>query len=647
MNVTLSDYSYVRVASVTPEIRIADVPFNSTSVVTLFKETVNKGAQIVVFPELCISGYTCGDLFYEQHLQQSVEKALVEIAKETFNNGVMIVGAPIRVKGELYNCGVVMANGVIQGVIPKTYLPNYNEFYEMRWFASALNLVDSHIQLCGSKYPFGTDILFTSTINDLQVTIGVEICEDLWAANAPSVAMCLGGAQIICNLSASNELLGKAEYRKDLVRVHSARSITGYVYASAGIGESTTDVVFAGHNIIAEVGSIVAESKRFALSSEYIIADIDIGKINNERIRNSTFRSEAQTTTFREISVSVQDVKTEELYRKVNPTPFIPSSSEDKINRSLEVTNIQTTGLIQRLRHTYCTNVVIGISGGLDSTLALLACVYSFKRLGYDCNGIHCITMPGFGTSDRTKTNAEKLCEALGVTLLTIPITNAVTQHFTDIGHDANNHSIVYENAQARERTQILMDYANKVNGIVIGTGDLSEMALGWSTYNGDHMSMYSVNCGIPKTLIKYLVEWYAESEYNGEVSAILQDICNTPISPELLPKNTEGEVVQQTEKSVGPYVLHDFFLYQMLRFHYPPKKIFLLATHAFEGEFTPQEITHWLQTFYKRFFTQQFKRSCVPDGPKVGSISLSPRGDWRMPSDATARIWLDELENL
>lgn len=649
MSISLAALRSIRVAAVTPALGVADVEYNTNTILQCYQEALSQKAQIVLFPELSITAYTCADLFYQQALHSATEKALARLKDATANeSALLIVGFPLRHKGQLYNCAAVLQQGRILGIVPKTYLPNYNEFYEMRWFASALDTADESVFTLGNEVPFGSNLLFSQQTDDepaaTSFTLGIEICEDLWAVKSPSTDMVLEGAHIICNLSASNELLGKADYRRDLVRMQSARCMNAYVYASAGAGESTTDVVFAGHNIIAENGTVLAESQRFAFESTMVVADIDIERLENERLRNTTYRTEKPEKLYRHINVQLQDRSVDDIRRPLQAMPFVPSALADRSARCREIFSIQTTALAKRLLHIASRNVVIGLSGGLDSTLALIVCAQTFARLGYDVKGIHAITMPGFGTTQRTKSNADLLAQALGVSYRDIPITEAVRQHFRDLGHDEKVHDILFENAQARERTQILMDAAHQVQGIVIGTGDLSELALGWCTYNGDHMSMYAVNTGIPKTLVRYMVAWCADDLYDGEVQSILRDIYDTPVSPELLPPNAQGEIAQETEKTIGPYELHDFFLYHMLRLQFAPQKILTLASFAFGDKYDKETIQHWLGIFYRRFFSQQFKRSCLPDGPKVGSVALSPRGDWRMPSDAAVRLWLEQL---
>lgn len=644
----MNKYGFVRVASCSPDVKIGDVEYNVEKILEDFNVLISEGCKICVFPELSVTGYSCGDLFRQTLLLEKTEKALERLAEATlYSDTLLIAGAPLRNFDRLYNCAVFIYGGHIIGVIPKTYLPNSNEFYEKRWFCSALNSVHEEIKICGKNYPFGTDIL----VQRKGVIIGAEICEDLWAPVPPSSAAVMNGADIIGNLSATNELIGKHDYLISIIRHQSAACRCGYVYASAGRGESSTDLVYTGNAIIAEDGSILAKSDRFSRGKRYAVADIDVEKLKSER-RNSTsfLDSTACKNNYRIINIvdSEPDLSEdkEELRRFIDPMPFVPSDS-DRLNAHCEeILEIQAAGLEQRLIATGCKNIVVGLSGGLDSTLALLVAHRAFRNLRLDLKGIHAITMPGFGTTDRTYQNALTLIERLGVSGKEISIVSAVSQHFLDIGHDIKVHDVTYENCQARERTQILMDYANKVNGMVLGTGDLSELALGWCTYNGDQMSMYAINASVPKTLVKYLVKRVALTEDDDALRICLEDIVDTPISPELIPANPDGTIEQKTEDLVGPYELHDFFLYHILRFAFSPEKIEYLATHAFRSKYDNEVIKHWLITFYKRFFAQQFKRSCMPDGPKVGSVCLSPRGDWRMPSDATVDLWLKSLKD-
>lgn len=605
-----------------------------------------KGVQILTFPEMCITGYTCGDLFAQQLLLEQAEMALIQILNSTRQLDIIsILGMPVVVNSTVINAAVVIQKGKILGVVPKTYLPNYKEFYEQRWFTSALQVSENSVRLCGQIVPMGNNLLFETA----ETTFGIEICEDLWATVPPSSSLALQGAEIIFNLSADDEGIGKHNYLCSLISQQSARCISGYVFSSSGFGESTTDVVFAGNGLIYENGYLLARSERFCLEEQLIINEIDVECIRAERRVNTTFAANKANCPGKEaIRISTEFVNSKDLNltRTFNPHPFVPQGSELN-SRCEEIFSIQIAGLAQRLLHTGAKTAVIGISGGLDSTLALLVCVKTFDKLGLSRKDILGITMPGFGTTDRTYHNAIDLMNSLGVSIREISIREACIQHFKDIGHDLNIHDVTYENSQARERTQILMDIANQTWGMVIGTGDLSELALGWATYNGDHMSMYGVNAGIPKTLVKHLVQWVAENGMDETSKATLLDIVDTPISPELIPADENGEIKQKTEDLVGPYELHDFFLYYFLRFGFRPSKIYFLAQTAFSGVYDDETIKKWLQTFFRRFFNQQFKRSCLPDGPKVGSISISPRGDWRMPSDASSAAWLKEIAEL
>ena len=632
---------FIKVAAATPSIKVADCDYNSKQIITLAKTLAKKGVRLAVFPELCITGYTCQDLFFQTALLDGAKSALEDIAKKLAKlDMITVVGLPVAHNGNLYNCAAVLYHGEVLGYVPKQYLPNYNEFYEMRHFTAwnGENSFEIH-----DNVPFGTDFIFRCEECE-DFSFGIELCEDLWAPCPPSGNLALNGANIILNLSASNEMIGKSEYRRSLVQNQSARLIAGYVYCSAGEGESTQDLVFSGHNIIAENGSVLAESKLF--SGEYTISEIDVNKLAFERRKNTSFVTGKNFYhQINAISFSMSLTATE-LTRFVTRTPFIPYSTDEKDKRCELILAMQANGLKKRLMHTNAKTAVIGISGGLDSTLALLVCANAMQLLSRPMTDIVAVTMPCFGTTKRTKSNAVKICEALGVTLREINITDSVKQHFKDIGHDINDLSVVYENGQARERTKVLMNVANQTGGLVIGTGDLSELALGWATYNGDHMSMYGVNCSIPKTLIKHLVSYYSKTTDNKQLRESLEDILDTPVSPELLPAK-DGEITQKTEDLVGPYELHDFFLYNGIRWGFAPAKVFRLALYAFDGAYDRETILKWLKTFYRRFFSQQFKRSCLPDGPKVGSVTLSPRGDWRMPSDACAALWLKQLENL
>ena len=640
------NYGFVKVAAAVPRVKVADCKFNSERLEGLITIAEGKGVQILTFPEMCITGYTCGDLFAQQLLLEQAEMALIQILNSTRQLDIIsILGMPVVVNSTVINAAVVIQKGKILGVVPKTYLPNYKEFYEQRWFTSALQVSENSVRLCGQIVPMGNNLLFETA----ETTFGIEICEDLWATVPPSSSLALQGAEIIFNLSADDEGIGKHNYLCSLISQQSARCISGYVFSSSGFGESTTDVVFAGNGLIYENGYLLARSERFCLEEQLIINEIDVECIRAERRVNTTFAANKANCPGKEaVRISTEFVNSKDLNltRTFNLHPFVPQGSELN-SRCEEIFSIQIAGLAQRLLHTGAKTAVIGISGGLDSTLALLVCVKTFDKLGLSRKDILGITMPCFGTTDRTYHNAIDLMNSLGVSIREISIREACIQHFKDIGHDLNIHDVTYENSQARERTQILMDIANQTWGMVIGTGDLSELALGWATYNGDHMSMYGVNAGIPKTLVKHLVQWVAENGMDEASKATLLDIVDTPISPELIPADENGEIKQKTEDLVGPYELHDFFLYYFLRFGFRPSKIYFLAQTAFSGVYDDETIKKWLQTFFRRFFNQQFKRSCLPDGPKVGSISISPRGDWRMPSDASSAAWLKEIAEL
>ena len=623
---------FVRVAAAIPELRVADCIYNVARMTELVRKGEEEKVQVICFPELSLTGYTCADLFQQQQLLDDAQKALNELQLLTFaTTSVIIVGVPVRVQSHLFNTAVVLQGGHVLGVVPKTHLPNNNEFYEKRWFTSGALADSQTITISGEEVPFGTDILFS----DGKFTFGVEICEDLWVPIPPSSQQALHGAEIIFNLSATNELIGKHQYLRQLIEQQSARCNAGYVYASAGAGESTTDVVYAGNGLIAENGKIISASDRFSFDPQLIVTDIDIDRLQAERIRNTNYANDKSARIYRTIQLEDAHFTHYDLKRIFDKHPFVPSIT-NRDESCHEIFSIQIGGLAKRWQHTQSDTVVIGISGGLDSTLALLVSVKTADKLGYERKRIVGVTMPGFGTTDRTYTNAINLMKSLGITLLEISIKDACLQHFKDINHDPKLHDVVYENTQARERTQILMDIANKQHGLVIGTGDLSEMALGWSTYNGDHMSMYAVNSGVPKTLVRYLVDWAAH-QLDATSEDILRDILDTPVSPELLPADANGDIAQKTEDIVGPYELHDFFLYYMVRFGFSPSKILFLAKNAYANTYPDDVIEKWLKIFIHRFFSQQFKRSCIPDGPKVGSINLSPRGDWRMPSDATS----------
>lgn len=646
MNMLSSSFGYLRIGVASPALRVADVDYNLQQMRQVIEDGCRRGCRFLVFPELGLTGYTCADLYFQPLLVERARRALFELAELSRIAGLtLVVGVPVPVDGRLFNCAAFISGGRILGLVPKTYLPNTQEFYEKRWFCSSRELRVDTLVWDGERIPMGTDLLFRADSRS-DCVVGIELCEDAWVANPPSGALALAGANVLLNLSASPEILGKAEYRRDLVRAQSARCLAAYAYASAGPGESSTDLVFSGHSLIAENGQVLAETERFHFEPTLALADLDLERLNNERLKNSSFGDGDPGVQFRFIGFSPADATLGALERPVSAAPFVPPDDRERSRRCREIFALQNTGLAKRLLHTGARQVVIGISGGLDSTLALLVTVRAFDRLGLDRKGILALTMPGFGTTSRTRNNAVGLAEHLGVELRTISIDAAVRQHFADIGHDESVHDITYENAQARERTQVLMDVANQVGGLVIGTGDLSELALGWCTYNGDHMSMYAVNASVPKTLVRYLVEWCADSEFGGEAAEILRDICATPVSPELLPPAGD-EIRQVTEDHIGPYELHDFFLYHLVRLQFAPAKIFFLARQAFAGKYEDAVILKWLGTFYRRFFSQQFKRSCLPDGPKIGSVALSPRGDWRMPSDAAAQLWMSEVDNL
>lgn len=641
----MDNYGFVKVAAAVPQVAVADCARNAERIVALAQQAARRGVELVAFPELAVTGYTCADLFLQPALLDAADEALGEIMRQTRKLPLaLIVGLPLRHEDRLYNCAAVVAQGRLLGVVPKSYIPNYAEFYEARWFASGAGIEEERITAAGQEADFGTELTFA--VNSAE--FGIEICEDLWVASPPSSRLALNGAKLIFNLSASPEGVGKHAYLRELVAQQSARTHTAYVYCSAGFGESSTDLVFAGNGLIAENGTMLAQAARFSLDEQLTVADVDIERLEFERRRNTSFRMREEAGESTVIEMELPDaLKASALDRRVDPMPFVPADEAHRSERCEEIFQIQSHGLARRLAHTGCRCAVVGISGGLDSTLALLVTVRTFDKLGLDRRGILGITMPGFGTTDRTYRNALKLMEGLGVTVREIPIRDACLQHFRDIGLPESDRSAAYENAQARERTQILMDVANMEGGLVIGTGDLSELALGWATYNGDQMSMYGVNASVPKTLVRHLVRWAADTERDGATRATLLDIIDTPVSPELLPADREGNIAQKTEDLVGPYELHDFFLYNFVRAGFRPAKIAFLAEQAFAGSYDRETIVKWLRVFFRRFFAQQFKRSAMPDGPKVGSVSLSPRGDWRMPSDASAALWLRELEEL
>ena len=660
---------FIKVAACTPEIQVADVDFNVDKIISQLEKCREEGVKVAVFPELCITGYTCQDLFFQNALLDKAMEGVVKIAKITADSDMLVaVGVPVRAKGKLYNCAAVIQNGEILKFIPKTHLPNYNEFYEARHFAPYRG---GNIQLELTQY-FADDDMHSAQMGQYVfeldnwenngeqpsdcVKIGFELCEDLWVADPVSNYLAKSGATLICNLSASDEVIGKDSYRRQLVSNQSARLVAGYIYCSAGDGESTQDMVFSGHNIIAENGSILAESRLF--ENGITISEIDFKKLAFERRKISTYpESNSVWDQLNEIykpyfldvlpvDYITFDMCDTKLTRKFSKTPFIPANQAERNERCHLILQMQSHGLMKRIAHTHSKTVVIGISGGLDSTLALLVCVMAMDLLKRPHTDIVAVTMPCFGTTKRTRSNAEILCDALGVTFREVDISNAVLQHFEDIGHDYNDHSVVFENGQARERTKVLMNIANQVSGMVVGTGDLSELALGWATYNGDHMSMYGVNASIPKTLVRHIVQYYGDTCTSDTLRDVLYDILDTPVSPELLPTDESGtEMTQKTEDLVGPYELHDFFLYYGIRWGFEPSKVKRLAKYAFEGDYPDEVIDKWLKTFYRRFFSQQFKRSCLPDGAKIGSVTLSPRGDWRMPSDAVAKLWLDDID--
>lgn len=634
-------FGYVRVAASVPELKVANVEFNTKEVIKEIKALDKEGVQIVTFPELCLTGYTCADLFSQDILITKSKEAIKELIDSTkLLDIISIIGAPIVCDNQLFNCGVVINKGEILGVVPKTYIPNYGEFYEKRWFSTSNTLTSKTINLFGKEVPIGIDLVFRD-INDSKFTFGIEICEDLWSPKAPSVEAALNGATMIFNLSASNEVIGKAQYRRNLINMQSAKNVCAYIYSSSGVNESSTDLVFSGYAGISENGSMLVENERFNFKTNHIISDVDIQRLMNNRIKDISFMGIGAINSYRVIDIDLKD-NNNDLKRIYDAYPFVPSNENKRAERCSEIINIQACGLAKRIKHTGMKKCVIGISGGLDSTLAFLVIIEAYRKLGISFDNLIGVTMPGFGTTGRTYNNALTLMKNYGVTMREVSIKEASLQHFKDIGLEETDRSVTYENTQARERTQILMDIANKEGGLVIGTGDLSELALGWCTYNGDHMSMYAVNTSIPKTLVRYLVKYFADIEQNEECKKTILDILDTPISPELLPPSKDGKIEQQTESVVGPYILHDFFLYHFMRYGASPDKIKYIASKTFDGMYDEGTIDKWLKFFIKRFFNQQFKRSCLPDGPKVGTISVSPRGDLRMPSDADSSIWLE-----
>ncbi len=634
------EFGYVRVSAVVPELKVANPVFNTEVILKEMDILESKGVQIALFPELCLTGYTCGDLFLQDLLLESARDGLVKIKQATKDKNIyVIVGLPFLVGSELYNCAIVVGKGSILGIVPKTYIPNYQEFYEARWFSSASHLKVTEIVFDGEVIPIGNDLLFQDTENN-EIRFGIEICEDAWVSNSPSTSLALNGATMIFNLSASNEVIGKYEYRKNLLKMLSSKNICSYVYASSGVNESSSDLVFSGFAGIFENGTLLQENERFSFETNHIIEDVDIGKIVSDRRKNKSFFAQDLLKS-RIIPITIIDTN-QDFLRKYSMMPFVPKNIQDRQMRCEEIIRIQASGLAKRMRATGIKNCVIGLSGGLDSTLAFLVIMESFKMLGIPNKNCIAVTMPGFGTSKRTLKNSLKLIETYGVSGMEISIKEASLQHFKDIGLDSSKKDVTYENTQARERTQVLMDLANLHQALVIGTGDLSELVLGWCTYNGDHMSMYAINTSIPKTLVRYLVEYFAWKEENERIKKMLQDILDTPISPELLPPDAKGNIMQKTESVVGPYILHDFTIYHFLRYGVSPKKIEFLENHAFQGMYSKEEIHKWLDFFFQRFFSQQFKRNCMPDGVKVGTVSVSPRGDLRVPSDACASIWRD-----
>lgn len=634
-------FGYVRVAASVPELKVANVEFNTKEVIKEIKALDKEGVQIVTFPELCLTGYTCADLFSQDILITKSKEAIKEVIDSTkLLDIISIIGAPIVCDNQLFNCGVVINKGKILGIVPKTYIPNYGEFYEKRWFSTSNTLTSKTINLFGKEVPIGIDLVFRD-INDSKFTFGIEICEDLWSPKAPSVEAALNGATMIFNLSASNEVIGKAQYRRNLINMQSAKNVCAYIYSSSGVNESSTDLVFSGYAGISENGSMLVENERFNFKTNHIISDVDIQRLMNNRIKDISFMGIGAINSYRVIDIDLKD-NNNDLKRIYDAYPFVPSNEDKRAERCSEIINIQACGLAKRIKHTGMKKCVIGISGGLDSTLAFLVIIEAYRKLGISFDNLIGVTMPGFGTTGRTYNNALTLMKNYGVTMREVSIKEASLQHFKDIGLEETDRSVTYENTQARERTQILMDIANKEGGLVIGTGDLSELALGWCTYNGDHMSMYAVNTSIPKTLVRYLVKYFADIEQNEECKKTILDILDTPISPELLPPSKDGKIEQQTESVVGPYILHDFFLYHFMRYGASPAKIKYIASKTFDGMYDEATIDKWVKFFIKRFFNQQFKRSCLPDGPKVGTISVSPRGDLRMPSDADSSIWLE-----
>jgi len=644
----LEKHGFLRIAVLAPELRVADPSFNASRIIDSLRGLSAGGVRLAVFPELCLTGYTCGDLFQQAALQSAAEAALAEVAAATGGSGLAaVVGLPVRSDGRLFNCAALLAGGRIVGLVPKSFPPNSQEFYEARWFAAARALAFGQIAIAGQDVPIGADLLFSAE-DFPRALLGIEMCEDLWAVEPPSGKQALAGASVLVNLSASNEILGKAPYRRDLVRGQSARCLAAYAYASSGPGESSTDLVFSGHGLIAECGAILAESERFSFGTTRAIADIDLARLEHERLRNSSFSIAAAQTAFRRIPFRFGAAATREnnttLLHPLPPHPFVPQDRAARAEHCREILSIQSAGLAKRLLHTGAKTVVLGLSGGLDSSLAALVAIRALASIGRPASDLLAVIMPGPGSTGRTQDNAALLAATLGATTRTVPIGAALDRHLSDIGHPAGTHDVTFENSQARERTQILMDIANQTGGLVLGTGDLSELAIGWCTYCGDQMSMYHVNAGVPKTLVRHLIEWCADDADTGELPDVLRDIAATPITPELLPLAEDRTLVQKTEETVGPYELHDFFLFHTIRHGASPAKIALLARLAFGETYPGGEIDRWLEIFIRRFFANQFKRSAMPDGPKVGTVALSPRGDWRMPSDASPDAWLGGL---
>ena len=639
---------FVRVASAVIKTTVADTTKNTEEHIKMMEKSSSENVDITVFPELSITGYTCQDLFFQKELLDKTYSSLIEIKKKSEKlKGIFVVGAPIKHKNQLFNCAVVISKGTVYGIVPKTYLPNYNEFYEKRWFSTSMDTEDTFINFDGEEVPFSQNVFDANGF-----TFGVEICEDLWTPVPPSTVLSMSGAEIILNLSASNALIGKRDYVNSMVKQNSGSNIATYVYCSASSGESTQDLIYSGHSIICENGVILKENKEIIENNYLLITDTDLGKIRFDRLKNKSYKdciTNNMFSTFDTVNVDYlsdsEIVSNGEMYY-IDKTPFVPSNNSKKLERCLEIFSMQVEGLRKRIS-VIGGKMVVGVSGGLDSTLALLVCGEVCRRMGKPMTDVVGVTMPCFGTTDRTYNNSLDLMRTLGITTMEIPIADSCRQHMKDIGHNEEVHDITYENVQARERTQVLMDVANKVGGIVVGTGDLSELALGWCTYNADHMSMYGVNCSVPKTLVRYLVLYYAETTPDKQLHDVLMDVLDTPVSPELLPPDKDGKIAQKTEDLVGPYELHDFFLYYIMRFGYTPSKIYRLAKYTFDGDYDKETIYKWLRTFYWRFFAQQFKRSCLPDGPKVGSVALSPRGDWRMPSDASVNMWIKDIENI